>query len=106
MHTMHMGKAHSFVNVGNGHLSMHTKNVMFYVFVIHQPSILIHVLCYIMLVRTTVIDLIIKNKVDNLSDNDNYIHIALATIASKLLEPLTLSRVSNVLTTCANKFGF
>ena len=61
---------------------------------------------YIMVVRTTVIDLIIKNKVDNLSDNNNYRPIALATIASKLLEPLTLSIVSNVLTTCANQFGF
>ena len=38
-----MGKAPSFDNVSNGHLRMHTKNVMFYVFVIHQLSILIHV---------------------------------------------------------------
>ena len=54
----------------------------------------------------TVIAPIIKNKAGDLSDNNNYRPIALATVASKLFEYLILSRVSILLTTCANKFGF
>ena len=53
----------------------------------------------------TVIAPIIKNKAGDLSDN-NYRPIALATVASKLFESLILSRVSTLLTTCANQFGF
>ena len=53
----------------------------------------------------TVIAPIIKNKAGDLSDN-NYRPIALATVASKLFESLILSRVSILLTTCANQFGF
>ena len=54
----------------------------------------------------TVIAPIIKNEAGNLSDNNNYRPIALATVASKLFESLILSRVSILLTTCANQFGF
>ena len=54
----------------------------------------------------TVIAPIIKNKAGDLSDNNNYRPIALATVASKLFESLILSRVSILLTTCANQFGF
>ena len=49
---------------------------------------------------------IIKNKAGDLSDNNNYRPIALATIASKLFESLILSRVSTFLSTCVNLFGF
>ena len=54
----------------------------------------------------TIITPIIKNKTGDLSDNNNYRPIALATIASKLFESLILSRVSTFLTTCVNQFGF
>ena len=42
----------------------------------------------------TIIASIIKNKAGDLSDNNNYRPIALATIDSKLFESLILSRVS------------
>ena len=51
----------------------------------------------------TVIAPILKNKAGNLSDNNNYRPIALATVASKLFESFILSRVSTLLTTCANQ---
>ena len=54
----------------------------------------------------TIIAPIIKNKVGDLSDNNNYRPIALATILSKLFESLILSRVSTFLSTCVNQFGF
>ena len=54
----------------------------------------------------TIIAPIIKNKAGDLSDNNNYRPIALATIASKLFESLILSRVSTFLSTCVNQFGF
>ena len=54
----------------------------------------------------TVIAPIIKNKAGDLSDNNNYRPIALATVASKLFESLILTRVSILLTTCANQFAF
>ena len=71
-------------------------------------SLLIHVFfnlihCSMMV---TVIYPIIKNKAGNVSDNNNYIPIALATVARKLFESLILSRVYILLTTCANQFGF
>ena len=47
-----------------------------------------------------------KNEAGNLSDNNSYQPIALATIASKLFELLILSRVYTFLTTCVNQFGF
>ena len=54
----------------------------------------------------TVIAPIIKNKAGNLPDNNNCRPIALATVASKLFESVILSRVSTLLTTCANQFEF
>ena len=54
----------------------------------------------------TIIAPIIKNKAGDLSDNNNYRPIALATIASKLFESLILSRVSTFLSTYVNQFGF
>ena len=50
----------------------------------------------------TIIAPIIKNKAGDLSDNNNYRPIALATIASKLFDSLILSRVSTFLSTCVN----
>ena len=54
----------------------------------------------------TIIAPIIKNKAGDLSDNNNYRPIALATIASKLFESLILSGVSTFLSICVNQFGF
>ena len=53
----------------------------------------------------TIVAPIIKNKAGDLSDNNNYRPIALATIASKLFESLILSRVSICLSTLVNQFG-
>ena len=55
---------------------------------------------------TTIIAPINKNKSGDLSDNNNYRPIALATVASKLFESLILSRVTPFLITCDNQFGF
>ena len=54
----------------------------------------------------TIIAPIIKNKSGDLSDNDNYRSIAIATVTSKRFESLILSRGDTFLTTCANQFGF
>ena len=54
----------------------------------------------------TIIAPIIKNKAGDLSDNNNYRPIALATIASKLFESLIISRVSTFVSICVNQFGF
>ena len=54
----------------------------------------------------TIIIPIIKNKYGDLSDNDNYRTIALATVASKHLELLIISRANPFLTTYANQIGF
>ena len=101
--TMPMGKAPGLDNVSNEHFKY--ANEKLYVFMsLLYSSLLIHgFLPDSMMV--TVIAPIIKNKAGNLSDN-NYRPIALATVASKLFECLILSRVSIVLTTCANEFGF
>ena len=55
---------------------------------------------------TTIIAHIIKNKSGDLSDNNNYRPIALATVGSKLFESLILSRATPFLITCDNQFGF
>ena len=54
----------------------------------------------------TIMAPIIKNKSGDLSGNNNYRPIALATVASKLFESLILSRATPFLTTCSNQFGF
>ena len=72
-------------------LSMLMKSFMFFLSLLYS-SLLIHgFLPDSMMV--TVIAPIIKNKAGDLSDNNNYRPIALATVASKLFESLILSRV-------------
>ena len=53
----------------------------------------------------TIISAIIKNMAGDLSDNNNYRPIALATNANKLFDSLILSSVS-ILSTCVNQYGF
>ena len=55
---------------------------------------------------TPIIASIIKNKSEDLSENNNYRPISLATVASKLFESLILSRATPFLITCDNQFGF
>ena len=55
---------------------------------------------------TTIIAPIIKNKSGNVSDNNNYRPIVLATVASKLFVSLILSRATPFLITCDNKINF
>ena len=54
----------------------------------------------------TMMTTIIAPIINNLSDNNNYRPIALATVASKLFESLILSRAIPFLITCDNQFGF
>ena len=54
----------------------------------------------------TIIVLIVKNKFENISDNNNYRPIALATIMSKLFESAILLKCEMFLDTCPNQFGF
>lgn len=49
---------------------------------------------------------LIKNKLKDSSDPGNYRPIAIATISSKILESLLLSRLKEFLTTTDNQFGF
>ena len=56
------------------------------------------------LIKTTIVP-IVKNKSGNLSDSNNYRSIAIATITSKLLEPVLLLKCSDYLTTFDNQFG-
>ena len=49
---------------------------------------------------------IIKNKCGNISSKDNYRPIALASIASKIIERIILNRTEDILTTNENQFGF
>ena len=87
--TLPMGKAPGFDNVSNEHFKY--ANEKLYVFLsLLYSSLLIHgFLPNSMMV--TVIAPIIKNKAGDLSDNNNYRPIALATVASKLFESLILS---------------
>ena len=57
------------------------------------------------LIKTTIVPNV-KNKAADLSDSDNYRHIAIATITSKLLESILLLKCSDYLTTCDNPFVF
>ena len=58
------------------------------------------------IMMVTTIASIIKIKYGDLSDNNNYRPIALATVASKQFESLILSSATTFLSTCANQFGF
>ena len=49
---------------------------------------------------------IIKNKCGNISSKDNYRPIALASIISKIIERIILSRIEDLLITNANQYGF
>ena len=49
---------------------------------------------------------IIKNKAGNINSVDNYRPIALASILSKVIEIIILSRIETYLVTQANQFGF
>ena len=49
---------------------------------------------------------ILKDKTGNISDKDNYRPIALASVASKLLETIILNRSREILQTSDHQFGF
>ena len=49
---------------------------------------------------------VIKNKSRRINDSDNYRHIALASIVSKVVEKVILNRISEYLLTTCNQFGF
>ena len=48
---------------------------------------------------------VIKNKSRRINDSDNYRHIALASIVSKVVEKVILNRISEFLLTTCNQFG-
>ena len=99
-----MGKAPGFDNVSNEHFKHANEKLYVFMSLLFSSLLIDGFLPDSMMV--TVIAPILKNKAGNLSDNNNYRPIALATVASKLFESLILSRVSTLLTTCANQFGF
>ena len=55
---------------------------------------------------TVILIPIIKNKAGNINSVDNYRSIALASILSKLIEIIILSRIDDYLITKPNQFGF
>ena len=55
--------------------------------------------------ETTIVP-IVKNKCGNLSNSNNYRPIAIATITSKVLEPLILLKCEEFPYTSDNQFGF
>ena len=55
--------------------------------------------------ETTIVP-IVKNKCRNSSDSNNYRHIAIATITSKVLESVLLVNCEKFLYTSDNQFGF
>ena len=55
---------------------------------------------------TVILVPIIKNKAGNISSKDNYRPIALASIISKVIEKIILSRIQHQLETNSNQFGF
>ena len=63
------------------------------------------VICFLHLLKPRLF-LYSENKSGNLSDSNNYRPIAIATITSKLLESVLLSKCSDYLTTFDNQFGF
>ena len=81
---MLVGKNPGYDSVSNEHFKYPNEKI-----VLMSLLMLIHVFLPDAMI-ITIIAPIIKNKAGDLSDNNNYRHIALATIASKLFE----SRVS------------
>ena len=49
---------------------------------------------------------VIKDKCRKINDSDNYRPIALASVISKVVEKILLNRVSDILITTSNQFGF
>ena len=49
---------------------------------------------------------VIKDKAGNITSKDNYRPIALASIVSKVVELILLNRLSEVVATAPNQFGF
>ena len=49
---------------------------------------------------------VVKNKCGNLTDKNNYLPIAIATVVSKLFEFVLLERIKGLLGTSDNQFGF
>ena len=49
---------------------------------------------------------IIKDKTGRIDRMDNYRPIALASAISKVVEIILLNRISKLLSTCSNQFGF
>ena len=49
---------------------------------------------------------VIKDKCRKINDSDNYRPIALASVISKVIEKILLTRMSDLLITTCNQFGF
>ena len=49
---------------------------------------------------------VIKDKCRKINDSDNYRPIALASVISKVVEKILLTRMSDLLITTCNQFGF
>ena len=101
---MPIGKALGYDSVSNKHFKYANEKLHVLMSLLYS-SMLVHIFLPDAMI-ITIIAPIIKNKAGDLSDNNNYRPIALATIASKLFESLILSRVSTFSTTCVNQFGF
>ena len=91
IHAMPVGKAPGYDSVSNEHFKYANEKLHVLMSLLYS-SMLIHGFLSDAMMIT--IAPIIKNKAGDLSDNNNYRPIALATIASKLFESLILSRVS------------
>ena len=104
IHAMPVGKAPGYDHVSNEHFKYANEKLHVLMSLLYSSMLIHGFLQDAMMI--TIIAPIIKNKAGDLSDNNNYRPIALATIASKLFESLILSRVSTFLSTCVNQFGF
>ena len=92
IHAMPVGKAPGYDSVSNEHFKYANEKVHVLMSLLYSSMLIHGFLPDAMMI--TIIAPIIKNKAGDLSDNNNYRPIALATIASKLFESLILSRVS------------
>ena len=79
-------------HINNEHFKYASEKLHILMFLFYS-SLLIHVFLPDT-VMTTIIAPIIKHKSGDLSDNNNYRPIALATVASKLFESLIVSRAT------------
>ena len=92
IHAMLVGKAPGYDSVSNEHFKYANEKLHVLMSLLYSSMLIHGFLPDAMMI--TIIATIIKNKAGDLSDNNNYRPIALATIASKLFESLILSRVS------------